>query len=80
VTNACPSSICETVITAKDILTCLGTSDEEKQIPAIGACLDEKDRLIAMLKQNGNNKKEAARLLGIDRSTLYRKLQKYELM
>ncbi len=72
--------ICETVITAKDILTCLGTGDEEKQIPAIGACLDEKDRLIAMLKQNGNNKKEAARLLGIDRSTLYRKLQKYELM
>lgn len=72
--------ICETVITAKDILTCLGTSDEGKREPDYFDGLDEKEKLIAMLKQTQNNKKEAARLLGIDRSTLYRKLQKHGLM
>lgn len=72
--------ICETVITAKDILACLGSSDEEKQVHLCAEGLDEKDRLIAILGQTNNNKKEAARLLGIDRSTLYRKLQRYALM
>lgn len=72
--------ICETVITAKDILTCLGASDEGKREPAYRDGLDEKEKLIAILKQTQNNKKEAALLLGIDRSTLYRKLQKHGLM
>ncbi len=72
--------ICETVITAKDILTCLGSGDEEKQVPMCEESLNEKDRLIAILRQTNNNKTEAARLLGIDRSTLYRKLQRYALM
>ena len=72
--------MCETVITAKDILTCLGANDEGKREPDYSDGLDEKEKLIAILKQTQNNKKEAARLLGIDRSTLYRKLQKYGLM
>jgi len=61
-------------------LACLGSSDEEKQVHLCAEGLDEKDRLIAILRQTNNNKKEAARLLGIDRSTLYRKLQKHSLM
>ncbi|MGQ9558418.1 MAG: sigma-54 interaction domain-containing protein [Desulfurispora sp.] len=40
----------------------------------------EKDILVNTLLQTGNNKKEAARLLGIHRSVLYRKLARYNLL
>lgn len=40
----------------------------------------EKDILVNALLQTGNNKKEAARLLGIHRSVLYRKLARYNLL
>lgn len=40
---------------------------------------NEKEMLLKTLEQVGNNKSKAARLLGIDRSTLYRKLKKYRL-
>lgn len=39
----------------------------------------EEDRIVRILKQTGGNKAKAARLLGIDRSTLYRKIQFYEI-
>lgn len=45
----------------------------------IPAAASEKERLSQALLQTGGNKAKAARLLGIDRSTLYRKLKRYEL-
>lgn len=39
----------------------------------------EKEAIIKVLKQTGNNKSKAARLLNIDRKTLYNKLKVYQL-
>ena len=37
----------------------------------------QKDRIIKALKQTDGNKRQAAKLLGIDRKTLYNKLHLY---
>ena len=42
-----------------------------------GGLVSERERLFLALESAGGNKAKAARLLGIDRSTLYRKLKKY---
>ena len=39
----------------------------------------EKRNIVAALQHSGGNKNEAARLLGIDRQRLYRKIEKYGL-
>jgi len=39
----------------------------------------EEDQIIAALKSTGGNKSKAAKLIGIDRSTLYRKMKRYSL-
>lgn len=41
--------------------------------------MSEKDQLLQMLERVGGNKAKAARMLGIDRSTLYRKLKRYNV-
>jgi len=52
------------------------SSSPEGQKPVAGGEEDdETNRLIAALRMAGGNKAKAARSLGIDRSTLYRKLQ-----
>ncbi|MCC8036476.1 MAG: sigma-54 dependent transcriptional regulator [Rikenellaceae bacterium] len=40
---------------------------------------DEKERIITALQRTGGNKSRAAKMLGIDRKTLYNKLHQYEL-
>jgi DNA-binding NtrC family response regulator len=40
----------------------------------------EREHLITMLSRVGGNKAKAARLLGMDRSTLYRKLKRYKVV
>lgn len=40
---------------------------------------EERERILRALKQAGGNKKLAARLLGIGRTTLYNKLDEYGL-
>jgi DNA-binding NtrC family response regulator len=50
---------------------------EGAEVPTLG---DAERRLIAAaLRKSGGNKNEAARLLGIDRQRLYRKIEKYGL-
>ena len=44
------------------------------------ACAEEDMEILKVLEKTYWNKAEAARLLGIDRSTLYRKIQKYRLV
>ena len=41
--------------------------------------LGEEERLRQALKISGGNKGKAAKLLGIDRSTLWRRMKKYEI-
>jgi DNA-binding NtrC family response regulator len=50
--------------------------DAVAQLPAGGS---DRDRIIAALRQTGGNRKEAARVLGIGRTTLYRRLVEYGL-
>jgi transcriptional regulator of acetoin/glycerol metabolism len=40
---------------------------------------DERQELLDALAQAGGNKSEAARLLSIDRSTLYRKMKRLDI-
>jgi transcriptional regulator of acetoin/glycerol metabolism len=45
------------------------------QVPTAGDKKQEKARIISVLAETKYNQKEAAKLLGINRSTLYRKLK-----
>ncbi|MGH0051877.1 MAG: sigma 54-interacting transcriptional regulator [Sphaerochaetaceae bacterium] len=68
-----------TVIKAKDLLTCLGRSDDSRNTDMMSGENGEKQQILEILKQTHNNKAEAARVLRIDRSTLYRKLKHFGL-
>ena len=46
---------------------------------ALNDAQKEKECIMRALEQTGSNRKEAAKLLGISRSTLYEKLRKYGL-
>jgi len=52
---------------------------ESKQRVEKGNTTEERGRILMVLKETYWNKAVAARLLGIDRSTLYRKIYKYQL-
>ncbi len=41
--------------------------------------LSEQERIIEALRVTGGNKSKAAKILGFDRSTLYRKIKRYSL-
>jgi transcriptional regulator of acetoin/glycerol metabolism len=43
------------------------------------ASLSEQEHLLAVLRKHGWNRSKAARDLGIDRTTLWRKIKKFDL-
>jgi len=47
--------------------------------PVMESAEDEVDRIIDALRRTAGNKAKAARLLGVDRSTLYRKISSYNI-
>ena len=69
------------VITKKD-LPPFFTVDENSVIHSNSDLLQEseKDTIIQVLLECKNNKKQAAQMLGISRSTLYSKLEKYDIV
>ncbi|HKM08575.1 MAG TPA: sigma 54-interacting transcriptional regulator, partial [Sphaerochaeta sp.] len=66
-----------TVVSPQDLLTCLGRGSECPQRLDIHEQQSECAQIAQTLKNTNNNKSEAARALGMDRSTLYRKLRLY---
>lgn len=50
-----------------------------EQNPAIETSEDEVDRIVAALEKSGWNKSRAARLLGISRRTIYRKMEELDI-
>ncbi len=57
----------------------LATQGQNSAAPALVAEEDEVQSICSALEKTAWNKAKAARLLGIDRKTLYRKLAKYEI-
>ena len=55
-----------------------GKERPQDNVPVAGES-SELERIMSALKQSGGNKAKAARLLSIDRSTLYRKLHHYNI-
>jgi two-component system, NtrC family, response regulator HydG len=52
------------------------TADPDAPVPSAE---EEAERIVRVLRQTDGNKAKAARLLGFDRSTLYRKLRSYDI-
>jgi DNA-binding NtrC family response regulator len=72
------------LITFADLAVAAPESDQPETLPLDAAELptlaDTERRLVAAaLRRSGGNKNEAARMLGIDRQRLYRKIEKYRL-
>ncbi len=67
-------------ITEGELPLVIAEEELSRQTPAGGKPLDEveRDAIFATLEQTGGNKSEAAKLLGISRVTLHKKLKKYE--
>ncbi|MCM1511430.1 MAG: hypothetical protein NC116_12045 [Clostridium sp.] len=67
------------IITEEDLELYL---DSNATLPtfALKNATEEKERILRVLKQADGNKKNAARLLGIGRTTLYRKMEEYGLL
>ena len=65
----------------QDIKVFSAFSLEEKKIPLKEALRrSEKDIIVDILKECGDNRKKAAELLGINRTTLYNKMREYGLL
>lgn len=55
------------------------SNSEPKDSLREASSLAEKERILQVLSETGNNKSKAARILNIDRKTLYNKLKNYDL-
>jgi two-component system, NtrC family, response regulator HydG len=69
----------EEIQTIKPVVSVSDQTEIEAPLPPVAALppyVSEEDEIIDILKRARGNKSEAARLLNIDRSTLYRKMQR----
>ncbi len=70
-----------TLLTQTHFITPLELGEELNELPAVTTSLAlknekaEKEQILEVLRQTGNNKSKAAQLLNIDRKTLYNKLK-----
>lgn len=66
---------------ATPLASCLGGSVETGATENVGDDLDaiKKQRLAAALAASGGNQSEAARMLGLSRTTIWKQIKKYEL-
>ena len=65
-------------ITAADLSQAMGPVRQQPSL-VLRSDDDERTRIVAALQQAGGNKSQAARLLGIDRKTLYNKIERLGL-
>ena len=66
------------LITAAELSQAMGPVCQQPSL-ALRSDDDERTRIVAALQQAGGNKSKAARLLGVDRKTLYNKIEKFGL-
>lgn len=64
------------LITATELSLAIGPIQQSSSITSLHDEDDERSRIIAALKQTNGNKAKAARMLGIDRKTIYNKIEK----
>ena len=64
------------LITATELSLAIGPIQQSSSITSLHDEDNERSRIIAALKQTNGNKAKAARLLGIDRKTIYNKIEK----
>ncbi|NLH48687.1 MAG: sigma 54-interacting transcriptional regulator [Myxococcales bacterium] len=67
------------VIQARNLPPEISESSVHHKVDGLLRDLDEKERIIVALQKTRDNRKAAAKLLGISRATLYRYLEKYGL-
>ncbi|MEJ2685298.1 MAG: sigma 54-interacting transcriptional regulator [Candidatus Sulfobium sp.] len=70
----------QNIITVDHLPGNIKSSPEAKMSGAARENRDEAGEIFRALEKTGGNKAKAARLLGIDRKTLYRKMEKHNLM
>lgn len=63
-------------ITATELQQAMGPV-RQNAVPTLHDAADERQRIEEALRQTGGNKAKAARLLGIDRKTIYNKMEKW---
>lgn len=64
-------------ITVADVAPSLSAATTQQVVQPLYDATDEQSRIVAALRSSGGNKSRAAQLLGIDRKTLYNKIDKY---
>ena len=67
---------CDSQITAAELQQAMGPV-RQNAVPTLHDEADERKRIEEALRQTGGNKAKAARLLGIDRKTIYNKMEKW---
>ena len=68
------------VIDLEDLPPEIIDSGRNHHISSDSLKLNEKQKILAALEESAGNRKDASKILGISRATLYRRLTKYNLI